>query len=96
MSMDATAVLRWKDHFERLIEQIGPCFGRCDLRQRASAPHRRKRWYKTWRSQRVSVGRSSAALSQPNRRPYRHVTLSMLSLALLVTIRIASSQTQER
>ena len=37
MSMDATVVRGWEFHFERLIEDIGVCFRRCDLRRRASA-----------------------------------------------------------
>lgn len=37
MSMDATVVRGWEAHFERLIEDIGICFRRCDLRRRASS-----------------------------------------------------------
>ena len=37
MSMDAMTVGGWRDHFESLIQRIGPCFGRCDLRRRAAA-----------------------------------------------------------
>ena len=36
MSMDAMTVRGWRSHFERLIKQVGPCLGRCDLRQRAA------------------------------------------------------------
>jgi len=35
--MAAAAVRGWEAHFERLIEGIGVCFGRCDLRRRASS-----------------------------------------------------------
>ena len=36
MSMDATTVQGWTGHIEGLIERIGSCFGRCDLRRRAA------------------------------------------------------------
>jgi SRSO17 transposase len=35
--MDATTVQGWTGHIEGLIERIGSCFGRCDLRRRAAA-----------------------------------------------------------
>jgi len=37
MRMDATAVQGWACHFEQLIDRIGGCFRRHDLRRRAAA-----------------------------------------------------------
>ena len=37
MYKDVSTVRSWGVHFGRLTEQISPCFGRCDLRRRASA-----------------------------------------------------------
>jgi SRSO17 transposase len=37
MGMDAKTVQGWGVYFDRLMEQVGPCFRRCDLRKRASA-----------------------------------------------------------
>jgi len=37
MGMDAMAVQGWASHFDQLIQRIGSCFGRCDLRRRAAA-----------------------------------------------------------
>jgi len=37
MRMDATSVQGWACHFEQLIDRIGGCFGRHDLRRRAAA-----------------------------------------------------------
>ncbi|MEK6676637.1 MAG: hypothetical protein AABZ47_13415 [Planctomycetota bacterium] len=35
--MDAAVVQGWETHFGRLMESIGFCFHRCDLRKRASS-----------------------------------------------------------
>ena len=35
MVMDATVVRGWGDQFEQIVERIGPCFRRKDLRHRA-------------------------------------------------------------
>ena len=37
MRMDATVVRGWDAHFERLLDEIGVCFKRRDLRRRASS-----------------------------------------------------------
>ena len=37
MRMDVLAVQGWRVHFDQLLEQVGPCFGRRDLRRRAWA-----------------------------------------------------------
>ena len=37
MGMDAAMVRGWEAHFERLLQDIGVCFRRCDLRRRVSA-----------------------------------------------------------
>ncbi len=37
MGMDAAVVRGWEFHFERLVDQLGDCFARCDLRRRASS-----------------------------------------------------------
>jgi len=36
-SMDVAMVRGWEAHFNQFIEGISGCFGRCDLRRRASA-----------------------------------------------------------
>lgn len=36
MGMDVATVRGWEDRFETLLERIGPCFGRCDLRLQAA------------------------------------------------------------
>ncbi len=37
MRMDATVVRGWEAHFDRLVDAIGGCFKRRDLRRRASS-----------------------------------------------------------
>jgi len=37
MGIDATVVRGWEAHFERLLDEIGVCFKRCDLRRRVSS-----------------------------------------------------------
>ncbi len=37
MCMDATMVRGWESHFDQFVDVIGGCFGRCDLRRRASS-----------------------------------------------------------
>jgi len=37
MRMDATKIRGWQAHFDQLVNHVGPCFGRCDLRRRAGS-----------------------------------------------------------